>query len=118
MSGTPVTKFKTPIRRFLLLHHGNVGHVATSGFDSSAIASYENVHQFRDLTALLLLVAARYCMLDAMGNVVAQNFLFNFAQSGTDSGNLRHDVDAVPILFKHFGKPTHLAFNAAKALKS
>ena len=40
----------------------------------SAIASCQDLHQFRDLTALLLLVAARDRMFDAMGNVIPQNF--------------------------------------------
>ena len=85
------------------------------GSFSSAIASNEHVHQFRDLAALFLLVAARDCMFDAVGNVVPQDFFFNFAQRGTNGGNLRYDVDAVTVLFKHFRKSTDLTFDTAKA---
>ena len=92
---------------------------AANGFRlfSSAVASDQNVHQFRDLAALFLLVAARDCMFDAMGNVVAQNFFFDFAQGGTNGGNLRHDVDAIAVVFKHFRKPANLTFDAAKAFQ-
>jgi hypothetical protein len=83
----------------------------------SAIASSQDVHQFRDLPALLLLVAARDRMFDAMGNVIPQNLLLDFPQSGTNSGNLRYDVDTVPVLFKHFRKSTDLTFDAAKAFQ-
>ena len=84
---------------------------------SSAIASCQDVHQFRDLTALLLLVAARDRMFDAMGNVIPQNLLLDFPQSGTNCGNLRYDVDAVTVLSKHFRKSTDLTFDAAKAFQ-
>ena len=87
------------------------------GSVSSAVASDQNVHQFRDLAALFLLVAARDCVFDAMGNVVPQNFFFNFAQGSANGGNLRHDVDAIAVVFQHFRKPANLTFDATKALQ-
>jgi hypothetical protein len=90
---------------------------AALGSFPSAVASDQNIHQFRDLAALFLLVAACDCMFDAVGNVVPQDFFFNFAQRGTNGGNLRHDVDAIAVVFKHFRKPANLTFDTAKALQ-
>jgi hypothetical protein len=40
----------------------------------SSIGAADHVHQFRDLAALVGLVAGRDRVLDAMGDVVAQDF--------------------------------------------
>ena len=55
-------------------------------------------HQLRDLLALVGFVAARDCVLDAMGDVVLQNLFLDPAQRGAHRRDLRHDVDAVAIL--------------------
>ncbi len=76
-----------------------------------------HVHQFGDLAALVGLVAARDRVLDAMGDVVAQDFLLDPAQRGAHRADLRHDVDAVALVLDHAGEPAHLALDAVEPLE-
>ena len=50
---------------------------------------------------LILLVAAGDGVLDAMRDVVAENFLLGAAQRRPDRRDLRHDVDAVAVFLDH-----------------
>lgn len=84
----------------------------------SALGATDDRHQFLDLAALLRLVAGRNGVFDAMADVVAKNFLFEPAQRGADRGDLRHDVDAVAILFDHAGKSADLSLDLRKALRA
>ena len=54
-------------------------------------------------------------MLNAMTNMVAQDFLFDAAQGSTNRGDLRHDINAIAILFDHAGNSPYLAFDALQA---
>ena len=76
------------------------------------IYSTHDVHQFRDLAALIGLVAAVDGVFHAMGYVILKDFFFNSPERGTDRRDLRDDIDAVPVLVDHFRKATNLAFNA------
>ena len=55
-------------------------------------------------------------MLDAMRHMVTQNFPFNAAKRGTHGGDLRHDVDAVAVVFDHTRKAAHLSLDPLQAL--
>lgn len=55
-------------------------------------------------------------MFDTVANMIAQDFFFKATQRGPDSGDLRHDVDAVAILFDHAGKPADLPLDLRQAL--
>ena len=57
-------------------------------------------------------------MLDAMADVVTQDFLFNSPKRGADGGNLRNDVDAVPVFFDHARKAAHLAFDPVEPFET
>jgi hypothetical protein len=51
-------------------------------------------------------------MLDAMGDVVAQDFLLDPAQRRLCRCYLRHHVDAIAIVLHHSGEAADLAFNS------
>ena len=70
------------------------------------------------LLPLVGLVAGGDRVLDAMGDVVAQDLLLDAAQRGAHRGDLRHDVDAVAVLLDHAGEAAHLAFDAAQPLQA
>lgn len=57
-------------------------------------------------------------MLDAVRNVVVQHLLFYATQSGTNCGNLCHDIDTVAVAIDHTGEPTDLAFNAIETFEA
>ena len=84
-------------------------------FDSTT-GPPEHFHQFRNLSPLIVLVAAGNGVLDAVGNVIVQDFLFNPAQRRAHGGDLGDDIDAVAVLLDHAGEASHLAFNAVEAL--
>ena len=78
----------------------------------------QNVHQFRDLTPLFGAIARGDGMLGAMPHVVAQDFFLGAAQRSAHRGNLRDNIDAIPVLFDHPGKTAHLAFDPIESLKT
>src|SRR5262249_37743226 len=73
-------------------------------------------HQLFDLSALIGLVAGDDRTFDAMGDVVAQDFLLHAPKRGAHRRNLRHDVDAIAVLVDHAGDAAHLALDPAQAL--
>src|SRR4030081_1948984 len=75
------------------------------------VGAADHVHQFRDLAALAGLVARRYRVLDAMGDVVAQDLLLDPAQRRPRRGDLRDDVDAVAAGLDHAGEAANLALH-------
>ena len=77
--------------------------------EKSSIGAADHVHQFRDLAALVGLVAGRDRVLDAMGDVIAQDFLLDPAQRRARGRDLGDDVDAVAIVFHHAGEAADLA---------
>jgi hypothetical protein len=79
------------------------------------VRSADDFNQFRDLLALIGLVAARDRMLDAMGDVVLQDLLFDPPQRGAHRRDLRDDVDAVAVLVDHFREAADLALDPAQA---
>src|SRR5882757_8125597 len=73
------------------------------------IGAAYHVHQFRDLAALVGLVTGRDRVLDAMGDMVAQDFLLDPAQRRPRRRDLGDDVDAVAIVLDHAGEAADLA---------
>jgi len=57
-------------------------------------------------------------MLHAVGDMVAQDFLFQAPQRGADRGNLGHDVDAIAILLDHAGNAANLSLDAIEPLRT
>jgi hypothetical protein len=53
-----------------------------------------------------------------MSDVDTQNLFFDTLQGGTDSGDLRNDVDAVAVLLDHTGEAAHLAFDTAETFQA
>jgi hypothetical protein len=60
----------------------------------SSVGAAYHVHQFRDFPVLVGLVPRRDRVLDAMGDMVAQDFLLDLAQRRPCRRDLRDDVDA------------------------
>src|SRR5215475_9815637 len=81
-----------------------------------ALGAAHDRHQLFDLSALIGLVAGDDRPFDAMGDVVAQDFLLHAPKRGAHRRNLRHDVDAVAVLVDHAGDAAHLALDPAQAL--
>ncbi len=57
-------------------------------------------------------------MFDAMGDVIAQNFLFDAAKGCAHGGYLSNDIDAVSPLLDHLGEAADLTFDAAEAFEA
>jgi hypothetical protein len=55
-------------------------------------------------------------MLDAMGNVILQNLLLNLQQGGTDSGDLRHNINAVAVFLDHTLQAADLSLDSRQPL--
>src|SRR5262249_35318860 len=100
----------TMIQRRILLPRGG-RHAA-----ALTLGAAHDVHQLFDLSPLIGLVAGGDRMLDAMGDVIAQDLLLEAPQRRAHRRNLRHDVDAVAIRIDHARDAAHLAFDPAQAL--
>ena len=87
----------------------------TQGRPGLALGAAEDVNQFGDLAALDVAIAVDDGFLDAVGDMVAQHLLLDPAQGGPNSGELRDDVDAVPVLLDHARDSANLALDAAEA---
>src|ERR1043166_9928895 len=85
---------------------------------NSPLRPPHHVHQLGDLAPLIGLVARGDRVLDAMGDVVAQDFLLGAAQRRAYRRDLRDDVDAVAVVFDHAGEPPHLPLDALQALEA
>ncbi len=81
-----------------------------------AFCAAKHIHDFSDLAPLVVLVAAGDGVLDAMGDVIAENLLLGPAQRRAHGGDLGDDVDAVAVVADHAGEPADLALDAAQAL--
>jgi hypothetical protein len=67
----------------------------------SARRSAQHIHKFGNLAALLVGITTYDCVLDAMRDVLAQDFFLDTFQRRAHSRDLRDDVDAVTILLDH-----------------
>jgi hypothetical protein len=77
------------------------------------IGSPKHFHQFGNFLSLFALVAARYRVLNAMANMIAQDFLLDAPQSGAYGGKLSYYIDTVTVFFDHPRKAAHLTLDTA-----
>lgn len=82
----------------------------------STIGTCYDVHQLNDLTSLLCPVSRGDGVLDAIGNMVLQDFFFRPSECRAHRSDLRDDVDAITIAFNHAGKAADLTFDPAEPL--
>src|SRR6266851_1593080 len=87
---------------------------ASSLLTNLAIAAAQHIDELAHLLALLALVAAGDGVLDAMRDVILEDFLLRPPQRRAHRRNLRDDIDAVAIILDHAGEPAHLALDAAE----
>lgn len=82
----------------------------------STIGTRYDVHQLDDLASLLCPVSGSDGILDAMGNMVLQDFFFRPSKCCAHRSDLRDDVDAIAIVFNHAGEAADLTFDPAEPL--
>jgi hypothetical protein len=75
------------------------------------IGSPKHFHQFENFLSLLVLVTARYSVLNAMADMIAQNLLLDAPQGGAYGGKLGYYIDTVTIFFDHPRKSAHLTLD-------
>ena len=85
--------------------------------DSLAVGTTHHIHQLGDLATLLGLIARGDRAFDAMGDMIAQDFLLRAAQRRTHGRDLRDDVDTVAIVLDHPGEAADLSFDAFEPLE-
>src|SRR5712671_5543504 len=110
MRWTPDQQRTTPQVRHAALHPGNEGWLS--------VGAANHIHEFGDLAALIGLVAGGDRMLDAVGDVVAQDFLLDPAQRGFCRRDLRHHVDAIAVVRDHPGETADLALNSLQPFQA
>lgn len=71
----------------------------------------------RQLATLLHFVAAVDRLVDAMGDVIAEDLLLDPAERRPDRGNLSDDIDAVAIRLDHAGDAADLTADTVEALE-
>jgi hypothetical protein len=71
------------------------------------------VIRFRDLLALICLVAARDRVFDAVRDVILEDPLFDAPQRGTNGRYLCYDINTVSLLVHHLRQAAYQAFNPA-----
>ena len=81
---------------------------------SSPIGAADHRHQLLDFAALIGLVPGSNRVLDTVADVIPQYFLLEPPQGRADRRDLRHDIDAVPVLFHHAGEPADLTLDACQ----
>src|SRR5208282_6947237 len=82
----------------------------------SPIAARQHFDQFADLAPLLGLVTGCDRVLDAVRNVVGEDFLLGAAQRRARRRELGDDVDAIAVVLDHAGEPAHLALDPLEPL--
>jgi hypothetical protein len=82
------------------------------------VHSTDDVHQFRDLAALIDLVAVVDRVFHAMGHVILENLFLHAAKRGSYRRDLSDDVDAVPVILDHLREPANLAFDAEDTINT
>jgi hypothetical protein len=101
------------------LPHVLIGEtVTTSPGHALAIGAGDDVHQLRDLLALIGAVAGDDRVLDAMGDVIAQDLLLGAPQRGAHRRDLRDDVDAVAVVLDHAGEAADLPLDPVEPLET
>lgn len=78
------------------------------------LGTAKNLDQFRDLLALVCLVARRDGMFHAVTDMVAQYFVLDAIERRFHRIDLGDDVDAIAVFLQHFGNAAYLAFDAGE----
>ena len=81
----------------------------------SPIGTADHRHKFFNFAALLRFASRGYSMLNAVTDMISKDFLLQPSQRCSYGRDLRDDVDAVPVLVHHSGKPADLTFNPCEA---
>ena len=76
----------------------------------------EQVHQFTELDALLLGIAGRYGLRNAVRGMGLENLILGLGKRGLHRLDLVQDVNAVAILFHHLANAAHLTLDPAEAV--
>jgi hypothetical protein len=80
-----------------------------------AVGSAYDSHKFFNLAALLRFGSCGYCVFNAMPHMISKDFFLQSSQRRSHGRYLRNDIDAVPVLFHHAGKPADLTLNPSEA---
>src|SRR6266702_7150746 len=83
-----------------------------------ALGAGYDFHQFGNLSPLFGAIARDDRILDTMSDMIAQDFFLRASKRRTHRGDLRNDVDAIPIFFDHPGETANLAFDPVKSFKT
>lgn len=83
-----------------------------------ALGAGYNVHQLNNLAPLLSPTSGGDGILDAMGDMVLQDFFFRAPKRRAHRGDLRDDINAIAIVFDHTDKAADLALDPAEPLKT
>ena len=75
---------------------------------------FEEIHQFGHFSALISFVARGDGVLDTMGDMIAQDVVFDAVQRSLYRVNLGDDVNAITVFIDHFGDASNLTFDAIK----
>src|SRR5260221_5908546 len=76
----------------------------------------EHGHQLVDLCSLLVAVARRDRMLNAMRDVLLEHLFLDPLQRSSDGRHLRYDVDTITVLLQHPKETPYLPFDPPQAL--
>ena len=78
---------------------------------SLPVSAADDGHELLDLTTLINLVARGDREFDAMADVIAKDFLLETPQGRAHRGNLRDNIDAIPVLLDHSRQAAHLTLD-------
>jgi hypothetical protein len=85
---------------------------------SSPVGATYDVHQLGDLAPLRGLVAGSDRILDAVRDMIAQDFLFGPPQGGAHGRDLGDDIDAVAVVLDHAGEAADLPLDPLQPLEA
>ena len=74
----------------------------------------ENVEQFGDFSALVVLITAQDRIFDVMFHMVLENLILDLPDGRGDRADLGQDVDAVALVLDHAGDAANLAFDTVQ----
>ena len=81
-----------------------------------AFRSAEHSSELSHFAPLLGFVAGRDRVFDAVRDMVGEDFLLRPSKRGSNSRNLRNDVDAIAVILNHAGEAPDLAFDPLQPL--
>jgi len=77
----------------------------------SAFRSAQHSSELSHFAPLVGFVAGRDRVLNAVRDMVCEDFLLRPSKRGSNSRNLRNDVDAIAVILNHAGEASDLAFD-------